>query len=77
MGVETLLRDLRAEPREAMLVGDSDVDVRTARNAGIWACGVSYGMGTEGLRTNPPDLMLDNLADLSAHLNGGSESAKL
>jgi phosphoglycolate phosphatase len=77
MGVEALLRDLQAAPREAMLVGDSDVDVRTARNAGIWACGVSYGMGTEGLRTNPPDLMLDNLADLSAHLNGGSESAKL
>jgi phosphoglycolate phosphatase len=76
MGVETLLRDLRADSREAMLVGDSDVDVRTARNAGIWACGVSYGMGTDGLRINPPDLMLDNLADLPAHLNGGSGPTK-
>jgi phosphoglycolate phosphatase len=76
MGVETLLRDLQVEPREAMLVGDSDVDVRTARNAGIWACGVSYGLGTDGLRAIPPDLMLDNLADLAGHLNGGSGSAK-
>lgn len=76
MGVETLLRDLQVEPREAMLVGDSDVDVRTARNAGIWACGVSYGLGTDGLRAIPPDLMVDNLADLAVHLNGGSGSAK-
>ncbi len=34
MGTETLLRELGAAPREAMIVGDSDVDVRTARNAG-------------------------------------------
>ena len=50
MGVEILLRDLGCDRSEAMMVGDSDVDVRTARNAGIWACGVSYGLGTESLR---------------------------
>jgi len=70
MGVEVLLRELAAGPREAMMVGDSEVDVRTARNAGIWACGVSYGLGTEGLGVYPPDLMLDSLAELPAYLNG-------
>jgi len=70
MGVNILLRDFGASPREAMIVGDSDVDVRTARNAGIWACGVSYGLGTEGMRAHPPDLMLDSLAQLPAHLQG-------
>jgi len=69
MGVEVLLRDLAATPREAMLIGDSEVDVQTARNARIWACGVSYGLGTEGLRVYPPDLMLDSLAELPAHLD--------
>jgi phosphoglycolate phosphatase len=69
MGVHALLRDLNSEAREAMMVGDSDVDVRTARNAGIWACGVTYGLGTEGLRANPPDLMLDTLTELPSHLN--------
>ena len=68
MGVETLLRDFGAAPQEAMMVGDSDVDVRTARNAGIWSCGVTYGLGSDGLRANPPDLMLDTLTDLPAHL---------
>jgi phosphoglycolate phosphatase len=69
-GINTILRAFAIEPRQAMLVGDSEVDVRTARNAGTWACGVSYGLGLEGLRADPPDLLLDNLAELPAHLNG-------
>jgi phosphoglycolate phosphatase len=70
MGVDVLLRDLQAAPREAMIIGDSDVDVKTARSAGIFACGVSYGYGLEGLRADPPDLMLDSLAELPGHLDG-------
>lgn len=69
-GVETLLRDFASSPREAMMIGDSDVDVRTARNAGIWACGVSYGLGMQGMRAHPPDLMLDSLMELPGYLNG-------
>jgi phosphoglycolate phosphatase len=70
MGVETLLRELGAKPEEAMMVGDSQVDIQTARNSGIWACGVTYGLGAEGLRAFPPDLVLDNLTELPAYLNG-------
>jgi phosphoglycolate phosphatase len=73
-GMNILLRDLSVAPREAMIVGDSDVDVRTARNAGTWSCGVSYGLGLEGLRGCPPDLMLDNLAELPVRLNGRSDA---
>jgi phosphoglycolate phosphatase len=72
MGIQVLLRDLGAAPREAMIIGDSDVDIRTARNAGTWACGVSYGLGVESLREHPPDLMVESLIDLPAHLNGTS-----
>jgi len=69
-GVNVLLRDLAVRPFEAMMIGDSEVDVRTARNAGTWVCGVSYGLGTEGLRIHPPDILLDSLAELPAYLNG-------
>jgi phosphoglycolate phosphatase len=72
VGVRTLLRDLSASTKEAMMIGDSAVDVRTARNAGIWSCGVTYGLGLESMRADPPDLMLDNLADLAFHLNENS-----
>jgi phosphoglycolate phosphatase len=67
-GANVLLRDLAASPKEAMIVGDSAVDVRTARNAGTWACGVSYGLGLEGLRAHPPDIMLESLVELEAVL---------
>ncbi|MGA8674333.1 MAG: HAD-IA family hydrolase [Candidatus Acidiferrales bacterium] len=70
IGVEVLLRDLQVSPQEALLIGDSDVDIKTARNAGIFACGVSYGFGLAGLRAHPPDLMVDSLMELLGHLNG-------
>ncbi|HTU35595.1 MAG TPA: HAD-IA family hydrolase [Candidatus Acidoferrum sp.] len=70
VGVRVLLRDLDLPAESAMMVGDSEVDVRTARNAGIWACGVTYGLGADGLKANPPDLFVDSLADLPFHLNG-------
>ena len=69
VGVETLLRDCKAQPREAMVIGDSEIDIQTARNAGTWACGVTYGMGSHMLAEYPPDLLLDSLAELPAHLN--------
>ena len=67
-GMNILLRDFKVVPDEAMIVGDSEVDVRTARNSGTWACGVTYGLGTEGLRLHPPDLLLDSLVDLPISL---------
>jgi phosphoglycolate phosphatase len=67
-GMNVLLRDFGAAPEEAMIVGDSEVDVRTARNAGTWSCGVSYGLGAEGLRLYPPDLLLDSLLELAPYL---------
>ncbi|HEY0704728.1 MAG TPA: HAD-IA family hydrolase [Candidatus Acidoferrales bacterium] len=69
MGIEVLLRETQAAPDEAMMVGDSEVDIKTARNSGIFACGVTYGFGLEGLREHPPDVMVDDLTELPGHLN--------
>jgi phosphoglycolate phosphatase len=69
IGVEVLLRDLQASRGEALMIGDSDVDIKTARNAGILACGVSYGFGLAGLQSHPPDLMVDSLTELAEHLD--------
>lgn len=68
IGVEVLLRDFGVAPREAMMVGDTDVDVQTARNAGIWACGVTYGLGPERLVETAPDLIVGSLTDLPMYL---------
>lgn len=68
VGLNTMLRDLEAAPREMMMVGDSDVDIQTARNAGTWACGVTYGLGSSKLPACKPDLLLDSLEELPAYL---------
>jgi phosphoglycolate phosphatase len=70
-GMLVLLRDLETAPRQAMLVGDSEVDVQTARNAGTWACGVTYGLGRERMVEYPPDLLVDSLTELVPHLKSG------
>ena len=70
MGIEVLLRDMNVTREEAMMVGDSQVDVLTARNSGIFACGVTYGLGLEGMRAHPPDVMVDNLLELPEKLEG-------
>jgi phosphoglycolate phosphatase len=69
-GMETLLREFGVDPKQAMIVGDSEVDVLTARNSGTWACGVTYGLGLDRMSEHPPDLLLDSLIDLPSHLNG-------
>jgi phosphoglycolate phosphatase len=68
MGVELLLRNFGLGAQAAMMVGDSDVDVMTARNAGVYSCGVTYGLGMEGMRATPPDLLLDTLAELPGYV---------
>jgi phosphoglycolate phosphatase len=64
LGANTILRELVAAPGEAILIGDSEVDVQTARNAGTLAAAVNYGFGTHDRAAHPADLYLDRLTDL-------------
>ncbi len=70
MGIETILREFAAAPAQVMVVGDSEIDVQTARNAGTWICGVTYGFGSHRFDEFPPDLIVDNLTELLPHLSG-------
>jgi phosphoglycolate phosphatase len=64
IGVETLLVECDATRDRTMMVGDSAVDIRTARNAEIKACGVTYGFQPETLAHYPPDLLIDRIEEL-------------
>ena len=70
MGVEIILREFGAAPAQVMVVGDSEIDVQTARNAGTWICGVTYGFGSHRFSEFPPDILVDSLAELLHHLSG-------
>jgi phosphoglycolate phosphatase len=63
-GLLKLMRELDAGPAETALVGDSSVDVRTARAAGVRMVGVSYGLAPASLAAEPPDVLIDDLRRL-------------
>jgi phosphoglycolate phosphatase len=70
LGAQTILREFCAAPAEAILIGDSEVDIQTARNAGTLAAAVNYGFGTHNRATHPADIYLDRLTDLVPFLSG-------
>ena len=63
-GANKILNEFGAQPRETMIVGDSEVDVQTARNAGTIAAAVNYGFGVHDRTQHPADIYLDKLSDL-------------
>jgi phosphoglycolate phosphatase len=63
-GVNTILREFGTTPGATILIGDSEVDVRTARNSGTLAATVNYGFGAHDRAAHPADVYLDRLTDL-------------
>ncbi len=51
---------LRLAPERAYMVGDSAVDVLTARKAGIQALGCRYGLDREAMELAQPDLLCNS-----------------
>jgi len=64
LGANKILSQFGAPPRETMIVGDSEVDVQTARNARTIAAAVNYGFGVHDRAQHPADIYLDKLSDL-------------
>ena len=64
LGANKILGEFGATPDEAMVVGDSEVDVQTARNAGTIAVAVNYGFGVHDRTQHPADIYLERISDL-------------
>ena len=57
-----------AAPGQTVLIGDSGVDVGTARNAGAWAIGCTFGLAPDSLEASQPDILVDSPKDWTAAL---------
>jgi len=68
MGVEALIAESGIDRSGTVIVGDSSVDVRTARNAGVPVYGVTYGFAPESFEGDPPDWCFDTMGEVAAHL---------
>lgn len=65
VGISRLCEETGAGRDQTLMVGDSWVDVKTARNAGVAAAGVNWGLQPESFREEPPDLMVDEMTELT------------
>ena len=63
-GLDKIMAELGARPERTLVVGDSAVDVRTARNAGALACGVTWGFQPETLAEETPDWVVGTIEEL-------------
>jgi phosphoglycolate phosphatase len=67
-GLLKIAEEAGVPPAEAALVGDSGVDIKTARNAGALAIGVLWGYDREGVIREGPDLTVDDPGALALAL---------
>lgn len=65
-GAMAILEALDVPAAESAMVGDSDVDIQTARNAGMLAVGVTYGFGQHDRGKQPADVYVSKLTELLA-----------
>jgi phosphoglycolate phosphatase len=65
-GLLRLVAELEATTGETWMIGDSPVDVRTGRAAGVRVAGVTWGLAPEELRREAPDRLLEAAGRLVA-----------
>lgn len=68
IGIQMLLEETGIARDRTIMVGDSGVDVRTARNANVKVCGVSYGFQPESFEQDPPDIVVDDMNQLADYV---------
>ena len=64
-GVQALLQEAGAKPNQTVIIGDSDIDVLTARNAGTYSVGVNYGFAPHTFVDAPPDVVVEKPEELT------------
>jgi phosphoglycolate phosphatase len=64
LGANTALSELGIAAKETAMVGDSEVDVQTARNAGMISAIVNFGFGAHDRQAYPADIYLDRMEEL-------------
>jgi phosphoglycolate phosphatase len=75
LGAQTLMTEAGVQPEETVMVGDSEVDILTARNANLWSIGVTYGFAPQTLERTHPDILVDTPEELAQALTDSAPPA--
>jgi phosphoglycolate phosphatase len=68
LGLQTIIAEAGVTAAETVMIGDSDVDVLTAKNAGTWSIGCAYGMAPHTLAAAEPDVIVNSPREWPAAL---------
>ena len=64
-GLLYLLDRFQCPPEQAVLIGDSPVDIETGKRAGVYTCVVNFGFGNpKEIAMTEPDCSIDHLSEL-------------
>lgn len=73
VGIHTLVREANVERESAVMIGDSSVDIATAKNAGVRSVGVSWGFKPESLNDPPADVIIHEQSQLVESLRAARQ----
>ena len=63
LGIQMLLQEFHTKPDQAVIIGDSYIDMLAGRNAGIYSVGVTYGLSPESLLHTPGDVLVETATE--------------
>ncbi|MBU4377107.1 MAG: HAD-IA family hydrolase [Candidatus Omnitrophica bacterium] len=63
--ISSLLEGIDVLPHQAMIIGDSEIDIKAGKIAGILTCGLTWGIGSrESIEAVKPDYILGDMRQL-------------
>jgi len=66
--LQGIIQKYKSLPNETILIGDSDVDIKTGKRAGVLTCGVTYGIGGREA-VKGADIVIDHIEELKQILH--------
>jgi phosphoglycolate phosphatase len=66
-GLQTIVQEIGAPLHRTAMIGDSHVDMETARNAGVAAYGIRFGFQADSFHRVAPDHVFDDMPSLARH----------
>jgi phosphoglycolate phosphatase len=75
LGLLTLMGEAGVTAEETLMIGDSEVDIQAARNAGVWSLGCTFGLSPDTVLVAGPDVLVDHAGEWVVALDGSAKLA--
>jgi pyrophosphatase PpaX len=70
-GLFTALKHMGIEPKDALMVGDTEADILAGQAAGVKTVGITHGMRGEKVKDHNPDHLIHSIEELLTIIENG------